>query len=143
MEKRKGFNKTEDTVFQLVNSQVSAVFMKKRELHSFLKSHSKWKWKEPRSHGGLPLVSRPESTDYAHQIPCWADATVSVEGFLKQFISQVEKMDCKVPSLSPSAVIEKEKSITEVELEGLAGATLSGTPGARGRSPFFRYSNSS
>ena len=43
-------------------------------------------------HSGL---TNPESTDYAHRIPCWADAKVSVEGFLKQFISQVEKMDCK------------------------------------------------
>lgn len=100
---------------------------------------------EPRSHGGLHSgLTNPESTDYAHQIPCWADATVSVEGFLKQFISQVEKMDCKSSKPFPLQLfIEKEKSITEVELEGLAGATLSGTPGTRGRSPFFRYSNSS
>lgn len=51
---------------------------------------------EPLSLEGLHSgLTNPESTDYAHWISCWADVKVSVEEFLKQFISQVEKMGCK------------------------------------------------
>lgn len=92
---RRGFNKTEDTVFQFGNSQVSAVFMKKSELLFLNVPFRKWKWKNPYHWKACTLVSQTLNPLTAHRIPCWADAKVSVEGFLKQFISQVEKMDCK------------------------------------------------
>lgn len=105
---RGGFNKIEDIVFQFGNSQVSvigipAVFKKKSEL--LFSECPIWKAEvgdPPPSPEGLHCgLTNPACIDCAHGTSCWVDVEVIVEGFLKQFISQVGQMDCKHPKPFP------------------------------------------